>query len=61
MYFCIDEEQNAIISDDGVSFSVDDFKRILDEATEPIDMTLSCQRLVRFGFDWDRLAEFYKS
>ena len=62
MYFAIDEETREFVDQNGLRFSTDQFIKILeryDRQRKPIDMTLSCQRLIRMMFDWNALAKFY--
>ena len=63
MYFCIDEKTKEFVDQNGLRFSTDQFIGILeryDRQRKPIDMTLSCQRLIRMNFDWDKLEKFYQ-
>jgi len=62
MYFAIDEETKEVVDQNGVRFTTDQFQTIrerYDRLRKPLDMTLSCQRLVSYNYDWDKLAKFY--
>lgn len=62
MYFCIDEKEREIVDQNGVSFTPEQFEKIrerYDRLRKPLDMTLSCQRLIRMNYDWDALKKFY--
>jgi len=64
MYFAIDESTKEIVDQNGVRFTVKQFHQIrerYDRLNKPLDMTLSCQRLVSYNYDWDKLAEFYQA
>ena len=59
MYFAIDEGTKEFVRDDGLRLSTGQFKKLFLGTDKPIDMTLSCQRLVRYNYDWDKLEKFY--
>lgn len=62
MYFCIDEESREIVDQNGFRFSVEAFHKIRERyemQRKPMDMTLSCQRLIQMNYDWDALKQFY--
>ena len=63
MYFAIDEKTREFVDQNGVRFTTEQFQSILEryaKQRKSVDMTLSCQRLVNYGFDWDRLNKFYQ-
>jgi len=62
MYFSIDQATKEFVDQNGVRFSTKQFRAIrerYDRQRKPLDMTLSCQRLIRYNYDWGKLAEFY--
>ena len=62
MYFCIDEKTRKVVDQNGLSFTVEQFHKIrerYDRQRKPLDMTMACQRLIQFNYDWDKLAKFY--
>ncbi|MBW2178806.1 MAG: hypothetical protein JRG81_00295 [Deltaproteobacteria bacterium] len=62
MYFAIDESTKEVVDQNGVRFTAGQFQEIrerYDRLNKPLDMTLSCQRLVRYRYDWGKLAKFY--
>ena len=64
MYFCLDHETRKVVDQNGFSFTADQFHKIrerYDRQRKPLDMTLSCQRLIQFNYDWDKLEEFYEN
>lgn len=63
MYFAIDETTREIVDQNGVRFTTDQFQAIRERyarLNKPLDMTLSCQRLVSYNYNWDNLAEYYR-
>ena len=62
MYFAIDENTHEIVDQNGFRFTAEQFHQIrerYERQEKPLDMTLSCQRLVSYNYDWDKLAQFY--
>lgn len=57
IYFCVDLENRVVKTEDGDTFMAEQFKKIVERAAERekfLDMTLSTQRFVRCGCDWDK-------
>jgi hypothetical protein len=62
MYFCIDQDRRKVIDQNGVEFSANQFHKIrerYERQLKPLDMTLSCQRLVSMNYDWGELEKYY--
>lgn len=63
MYFAIDDKTREFVDQNGVRFTTEQFIKVLeryDRFRKPVDMTLSCQRLISMNFDWEALEKFYK-
>ena len=58
-YFSIDIDKKEIVSEFGERYSIEQFKKILETASRPVDMTLMCQRFIQYNFDFNRLEQFY--
>ena len=58
MYFALDESRRIVVGEDGIDYTVEEFKKILSRGVV-VDMTQMLQRFVLFNFDFDRLADFY--
>ena len=62
MYFAIDEKTKEVVAQSGARFTTKQFQAIrerYDKQGITLDMTLSCQRLVSYDYNWAKLAKYY--
>ncbi len=52
---------DGIIGDEfGNRYGISDFKQLVANSEEPLDMTLMAQRLISLNYDMNKLRNFYK-
>jgi len=59
-YFAVDLDNEIITDEFDNRYSIDEFKTIFQNSTEPLDMTLMTQRLINMNYDIKKLKDFYK-
>ncbi len=61
-YFAINLDNRTIQSESGDTFTVEQFKTIIERAAEQnkfFDMTMMTARFIRYNYDWNKLETHY--
>ncbi len=59
-YFALDLDTGIVKDEYGETYTIEQFREIINKAGRALDMTMMCARLIQYDYDLNKLKEFYQ-
>ena len=59
-YFALDLDTGIVKDEYGETYTIEQFREVINKAGRALDMTMMCARLIQYDYDLNKLKEFYQ-